>query len=82
MYFGALSAALLVLLAPATTVQATNYTDVDILNFALNLEVRTHQNIPGGEYCDILQIDASLRVFLRSPGPPNTQAPFGSSVFA
>ncbi|KAL0037893.1 hypothetical protein WJX79_004327 [Trebouxia sp. C0005] len=38
MYFGALSAALLVLLAPATTVQATNYTDVDILNFALNLE--------------------------------------------
>ncbi len=39
MYFGALSAALFVLLAPATTVQATNYTDVDILNFALNLEV-------------------------------------------
>lgn len=39
MYFGALSAALFVLLAPANTVQATNYTDVDILNFALNLEV-------------------------------------------
>ncbi|DBA80718.1 hypothetical protein WJX77_006222 [Trebouxia sp. C0004] len=36
--FGVLSAALFVLLAPATTVQATNYTDVDILNFALNLE--------------------------------------------
>ncbi len=62
MYFGALSAALLVLLAPPTTVQATNYTDVDILNFALNLEVYLWEPKScdvAAEYCKLAHVSAS-----------------------
>lgn len=73
MYFGALSAALLVLLAPVTTVQATNYTDVDILNFALNLEVYLWE--PNS--CDVA---ANLRVLMRLPALPIIQASFCRSV--
>lgn len=38
---GALAAVVLLLVASMQVQAATNYTDVDILNFALNLEVQS-----------------------------------------